>query len=81
MEHGAAVFLYNPCAPKDQIEKFKKLAKGCLRRHVITPYKKLPNNELFNIVTFGCRLKINKIDGFESKIADHLRVFKFLFSY
>lgn len=66
--------MYNPCADPKEIEYFKKLAKGCLRRHVITPYNNLPENELFNIVTFGCKLKLNKIFGQEYIIADYLKV-------
>lgn len=79
IQKGAAAFLYNPCADPNEIESFKALAKGCLRRHVITPYKNLPENELFNIVTFGCKLKLNKIIGQENQIADYLRVFLLYF--
>ncbi|CAH1231293.1 Hypp377 [Branchiostoma lanceolatum] len=41
LEHGAAVFLYHPCASSAQVQKLKRLARGCLRRHIITPYRKL----------------------------------------
>lgn len=73
IEHGAAVFLYNPCADEAEIGHLKSIAKSCLRRHVITPYKGLPKNELFNIATYGCILRLNKIEGNEKKISDYLK--------
>ncbi|CAF0893102.1 unnamed protein product [Brachionus calyciflorus] len=73
IEHGAAAFLFNPCGDLKEIEKFKKMAKNCLRRHIITPYKQLPNDELFNIVTFGCKLKLNKVSNYETEIVDFLK--------
>ena len=41
-QHGAAVFLYHPCAPAKEINAFKRIAKHCLHRRIITPYKELP---------------------------------------
>jgi hypothetical protein len=77
IEHGAAVFLYDPCADAEEIKYFKKLAKRCLRRHIITPYKSLPKGQLYNVVTFGCRLELNKVFGKESEIINYLRVNRF----
>ena len=68
------MFLYNPCADENEIEHFRDLARSCLRRHVITPYKKLPQGELFSVVTFGCRLALGSVYGFEGEIVDYLRV-------
>jgi hypothetical protein len=73
---GAAIFLFDPCGDQFEIETFKKLAKNCLRRHVITPYNKLPAGQLFNIVTFGCRLEMNRVVGNEIDIKKYLRVAK-----
>ena len=50
------------------------MARKCLRRHIITPYKHLPNDELFSVVTYGCRLKLNRVFGYEDEIASYLRV-------
>jgi hypothetical protein len=69
------VFLYDPCADSAQIEYFKSLARSCLRRHIITPFKNLPNGEHFNIVTFGCRLQLSVVKGQEKEIVSFLRVF------
>jgi hypothetical protein len=60
---GAAVFLYDPCVDEMELEVFKKLAFSCLRMHIITPYKSLPGNELFSVVTYGNRLALNKVIG------------------
>ncbi len=43
IEHGAATFLYNPCADHSEINLFKKLAKKRLRRHILTPFVNLPD--------------------------------------
>ena len=39
LQHGAAIFLYHPCAGLGQIERLKNIAKRCLRKHIITPYR------------------------------------------
>ena len=72
IEHGAAVFLYDPCASEIEIAKFKQLAKSCLRRHVITPSNSL--GERFNVVTYGCRLRMSQITGYENEIITYLKV-------
>jgi hypothetical protein len=79
VEHGAAIFLFNPCNRQDQIDYLKNLVKGCLRRHIITPYRKVPINE-FYIVTHGCRLKVNAelLYKHENDIVSYLRVNNFL---
>lgn len=45
-QHGAVVMLYHPCARKDDVEKLKAIVEGCIRRHVITPYNKMPLAEV-----------------------------------
>jgi hypothetical protein len=80
IEHGAATFLYNPCADHSEIHLFKNLAKKCLRRHILTPFVNLPDELNFVIVTFGCRLEMNKVSGNEDKIKDYLRVRIFIYT-
>lgn len=74
IEHGAAAFLFNPCANGAEIEAFKNISKRCLRRHIITPYENLPENVHFAIVTFGCRVEMNKVIDNEEIIKSYLRV-------
>ncbi|KAI8502840.1 hypothetical protein Bbelb_195420 [Branchiostoma belcheri] len=62
LEHGAAVFLYHPCASPAQVSKLKHLARGCLRRHIITPYRKLEPTRPLAIVTWGCKLVMPYVD-------------------
>jgi hypothetical protein len=71
---GAATFLFDPCADFAQIVRFKRIAKSCLRKHIITPYKNLPKNEAFNVVTFGCKLGLGSVLGNEKQIVDYLKV-------
>ena len=40
-QHGGVVMLYHPCANQLEVQKLKELVKGCLRRHIITPYNLL----------------------------------------
>lgn len=40
------VFLYHPCAPPKQIAELRDLAKGCLQKHIITPYPQLTKEEV-----------------------------------
>lgn len=61
LEHGAAVFLYHPCADLHQLDTFKTLAKTCLRRHIITPYN-LTDEQPFAILTWTCRLMLDRVD-------------------
>lgn len=68
------MFLYDPCVDEKELEVFKKLAFSCLRMHIITPYKNLPSNELFSVVTYGNRLALNKVIGKEQEIIQFLRV-------
>ncbi|CAB0038831.1 unnamed protein product [Trichogramma brassicae] len=52
LEHGAIVMLYHPCANKMEVEKLKKIVKGCLRRHIITPYNLLDDDRVSCIKFF-----------------------------
>ncbi|OWF44345.1 uncharacterized protein LOC110458569 [Mizuhopecten yessoensis] len=61
LEHGAAVFLYHPCANIDQLKVFKTLATTCLRRHIITPYN-LTQELPFAVLTWTCRLMLDRVD-------------------
>lgn len=67
LEHGAAIFLYHPCGDPGQIKKLVRIAKSCLRRYVITPYKALPAETPYAIVTYGCRLMMSYVDGAAAK--------------
>lgn len=62
LEHGAVVFLYHPCANRDGIGLLKEIARLCLHRHIITPYRKLPRDQPFAIVTYGCKLTFSRIN-------------------
>lgn len=75
LEHGAAVFLYNPCVNNQtEIDDFKSLARNCLRRHIIGAFRKLTNNYIFNVLTLGCKLEFNTIYGYETKIKQFIKV-------
>ncbi|KAJ8947625.1 hypothetical protein NQ318_002637 [Aromia moschata] len=53
--------LYHPCANKNEVNALKKLIKGCLYRHVITPYNFLSPERPLALVTWGHRLEMSKV--------------------
>lgn len=63
LEHGAIVFLYHPCADAGEIEKLRQIVKGCLRRHIITPYNKLTKTTPFALLSWGCKLLLGSADA------------------
>lgn len=62
LEHGAAVFLYHPCANPEQIDMLRNVATSCLWKHVITPYRHLHENKPFAILTYMCKLTMSEVD-------------------
>lgn len=61
IEHGAVVFLYHPCADPIQVDLFKSIIRSCLRRHIITPYRNLPLEQPFALMTYGCKLTMSHV--------------------
>lgn len=62
LEHGSIVLLYHPCANKGLVFKLKALVKSCLRRHVITPYRKLSPERPIALAAWGTSLEFSVID-------------------
>lgn len=62
LEHGAAVFLYHPCAEEDQVQYFKDIAFNCLKKIIVTPSSKVPKETPFVIVTYKKKILMNKVD-------------------
>ncbi|XP_050501798.1 uncharacterized protein LOC114332178 [Diabrotica virgifera virgifera] len=61
LEHGAVVMLYHPCANKNEVNLLKEIVRGCLFKHVITPYNLLSPNRPLALLTWGHRLEMSKI--------------------
>ncbi|XP_056636479.1 uncharacterized protein LOC130445030 [Diorhabda sublineata] len=61
LEHGAVVMLYHPCANKNEVKLLKNLVKGCLFKHIITPYNLLNPSRPLALVTWGHRLEMSKV--------------------
>lgn len=38
--------MYHPCAPAEHVAKLRELARGCLQKHILTPYPKLTKEEV-----------------------------------
>ncbi|CAF0937039.1 unnamed protein product [Brachionus calyciflorus] len=74
LEHGAVVFLYDPCADEYEIEIFRSIAQKCLRRFILTPHSSLENDSLFTIVTYGCKLELTNLIGNEKIVTDYIKV-------
>jgi hypothetical protein len=61
IQHGAIVMLYHPCADPNQVGMLRRIVKGCLHRHVITPYKELPAETPFALMSWGCKLTMSSV--------------------
>eukprot|EP00096_Caligus_rogercresseyi_P006091 TRINITY_DN2227_c0_g1_i1.p1 TRINITY_DN2227_c0_g1~~TRINITY_DN2227_c0_g1_i1.p1 ORF type:complete len:244 (-),score=61.24 TRINITY_DN2227_c0_g1_i1:72-803(-) len=62
IEHGAVVMLYHPCTHFGVVEELRQLVKGCLRKYIITPYAKLPEERPLSLVAWGCHLSMSHVD-------------------
>lgn len=62
IEHGAIVALYHPCANRNEVAKLKTLVKGCLYRHIITPYENLTSERPFALLAWGTSLEFSVFD-------------------
>ncbi|KAL0268504.1 UNVERIFIED_CONTAM: hypothetical protein PYX00_010423 [Menopon gallinae] len=62
LEHGGIVALYHPCADLSEIKLLKKVVKGCLRRHVITPTSDLTPERPFALVAWGVRFTMPTVN-------------------
>jgi len=62
VEHGAVVMLYHPCTHHRLVNKLKKIVKGCIRKHIITPYHGLTEKQPLALVAWGCRLLMSTVN-------------------
>jgi Protein of unknown function (DUF3105) len=62
VEHGAIVGLYHPCADHEQVALLKKTIKGCLFRHIITPYLNLTQERPIAVVGWSASLEMSFFD-------------------
>ncbi|XP_050436905.1 uncharacterized protein LOC126843407 [Adelges cooleyi] len=62
LEHGAVVMLYHPCTHPILVQRMRTVLKGCLFRHIITPYNLVPTSRPIVLVTWGNRLYMNDVD-------------------
>ena len=61
LQHGAIVMLYHPCADPAQVDKLRDIVTHCLRKHIITPYKQLPQQTPFALLSWGCKLMMSSV--------------------
>jgi len=62
IEHGAIVMLYHPCAHPAEVNKLKKLVKGCVGKHIITPSTLLSPERPLALVAWSCRLVMASVN-------------------
>ncbi|XP_015784093.1 uncharacterized protein LOC107361735 [Tetranychus urticae] len=61
IEHGAVVMLYHPCAHPFMVNRLRAIVRGCIRKHIITPYVHLDPDRPLALISWGCSLKINYV--------------------
>jgi len=62
IEHGAVVMLYHPCTHPATVDKLRRIVRGCIRKHIITPYTNLPEDRPLALVAWGCRMLMSDIN-------------------
>lgn len=45
-QHGSVVMLYHPCTHPVLVQRMRMVLKGCLFRHIITPYNLVPEDRV-----------------------------------
>merc|ERR1712212_228001 len=71
IEHGAVVMLYHPCTHYTLVDKLRKIVTGCIRKHIITPYHALSENQPLALVAWGCRLLMS--DANEKTVVEFIQ--------
>ncbi|KAK6192715.1 hypothetical protein SNE40_004140 [Patella caerulea] len=67
LEHAAILLVYHPCVDKKDLQPLIDLLRSCVRRHLITPYKKLSTSKPFALVNWGCKLEMSIPDVEKAK--------------
>jgi len=62
IEHGAVVMLYDPCVIHTEVDKLKKIVRGCIKKHIITPTTFLTPERPLALIAWGCKLEMSKVD-------------------
>lgn len=62
VEHGAIIMLYHPCTHPYYVTQLRSIVTGCIRKHIITPYKHLSPERPLALVAWGCRYEMSTID-------------------
>lgn len=78
LEHGSVVMLYHPCTHPVLVQRMRTVLKGCLFRHIISPYNLVPMDRPIVLVTWGNRLYMNDVDtklatDYIKKYANHAK--------
>ncbi|XP_070572502.1 uncharacterized protein [Ptychodera flava] len=67
LEHGSIVALYHPCTDPAEVETLRSVVTGCLRKHIISPYKQLTKDLPIALVSWTWRLYLPYADETEIK--------------
>lgn len=71
IEHGAVVMLYHPCTHHTLVDKLRSLVTSCIRKHIITPYTNLSEEQPLALVSWGCRLLMSNVK--EEEVVQFIR--------
>merc|ERR1712018_497003 len=71
IEHGAVVMLYHPCTHPDTVQTLRRLLTGCIRKHIISPSTKVPEDRPLALVAWGCRMLMSEVE--ENKVINFIR--------
>ncbi len=71
IEHGSVVMLYHPCAHNLAVKRLKAVVRGCIRKHVITPFTGLTKERPLALVAWGCKMEMSTVDA--KKVVQFIR--------
>lgn len=59
VRHGAAVLLYHPCVPLQELHMLSSLARSCLPHYILTPHPQLNKHMPVALVSWGRTLELS----------------------
>lgn len=80
IEHGAVALLYHPCMRESQdLNDLKQIVRGCLKKHIITPYRNLPDTHPLAVITYRHGLLLSHFA--ETDMLQYVEVIDFIKTY
>ena len=57
--------LYDPCTHPTLVNRLRTLVTSCIRKHIITPFNRMPFDRPLALLTWGCKMLMNEVNDRE----------------